>query len=41
MCHVEVGDGKGAMMILRCGDDWDSMGFLFEENGFLSEQFPS
>lgn len=41
VCHVEVGDGKGAMVIVRYMDDWEGWVYCSTSNMFLSEQCPS
>jgi hypothetical protein len=41
VCHVEVGDGKGAMVIVRCTDDLMIGKNYSMRNTSLSEQCPS
>jgi hypothetical protein len=42
VCHVEVGDGKGAaMVIVGCMYDWGRMGDCSMRSSFLGEECPS
>jgi trans-2-enoyl-CoA reductase len=38
VCHVEVGDGNGAMVIVRCMDDWEGWVDCSMKEHVLSEQ---
>ena len=41
VCHVEVGDGKGAMVIVRYVHNWEGRVDCSMMNMFLGEQCPS